>query len=48
MNKYINKKKKNNNDDNLKKKYVNKELVESWIDAIKTSKLKFINYYLYF
>ena len=33
-------KKKNNNynDDNLKKKYVNKELIESWIDAIKTSK----------
>jgi len=39
MNKQIKKKQKNNNEDNLKKKYVNKELVESWIDAIKTSKL---------
>jgi hypothetical protein len=32
------KKKKKYNEDNIKKKYVNKELVESWIDAIKTSK----------
>ena len=43
MNKEI--KKKNNiyNDDTLKKKYVNKELIESWIDAIKTSKNIYIN-----
>jgi hypothetical protein len=38
MNKEIKKKQKKYNEDNLKKKYVNKELVESWIDAIKTSK----------
>lgn len=38
MNKEINKKQNNINEDNLKKKYVNKELIESWIDAIKTSK----------
>ena len=38
MNNEIKKKQKKYNDDNLKKKYVNKELIESWIDAIKTSK----------
>ena len=38
MNKEIQKKNNNYNEDNLKKKYVNKELIESWIDAIKTSK----------
>ena len=38
MNKEINKKQNNINEDNLKRKYVNKELIESWIDAIKTSK----------
>lgn len=46
MNKEIKQKNNNYNEDLLKKKYVNKELVESWIDAIKTSKylckLKFI------
>ena len=38
MNKEIKQKNNNYNEDLLKKKYVNKELVESWIDAIKTSK----------
>ena len=38
MNKEIQKKQKNFIDENIKKKYVNKELIESWIDAIKTSK----------
>ena len=38
MNKEIKRKNNAYNDDILKKKYVNKELVESWIDAIKTSK----------
>ena len=38
MNKEMKRKNNTYNDDNLKKKYVNKELIESWIDAIKTSK----------
>ena len=38
MNKEIQKKQNNCIDENIKKKYVNKELIESWIDAIKTSK----------
>lgn len=38
MNKEMKRKNNNFNDDNIKKKYVNKELIESWIDAIKTSK----------
>ena len=38
MNKEIKRKNNAYNDDILKKKYVNKELIESWIDAIKTSK----------
>ena len=38
MNKEMKRKNNAYNDDNLKKKYVNKELIESWIDAIKTSK----------
>ena len=42
MNKEIQKKNNNINEDNLKKKYVNKELIESWIDSIKTSKFLFI------
>lgn len=38
MSKEIKKKNNNYNEDNLKKKYVNKELIESWIDSIKASK----------
>ena len=38
MNKEMKRKNNAYNDDILKKKYVNKELIESWIDAIKTSK----------
>ena len=38
MNKEMKRKNNAYNDDNIKKKYVNKELIESWIDAIKTSK----------
>ena len=38
MNKEMKRKNSVYNEDNLKKKYVNKELIESWIDAIKTSK----------
>jgi hypothetical protein len=47
LNKEINNKNNKYNDDYLKKKYVNKELIESWIEAIKTSKSQnnlFINY----
>lgn len=40
MNKEIKKKNNNYNEDLLKKKYVNKELIESWIDSIKKSKYK--------
>lgn len=40
MNKEIKNRNNNYNDDNLKKKYVNKELIESWIDAIKASKIR--------
>lgn len=36
--KTMNKKKQNIYEENLKKRYVNKELIESWIDAIQTSK----------
>ena len=43
MNREIKKKNNNYNDDALKKKFVNKDLIESWIDAIKTSKNIYIN-----
>ena len=38
LNKEMKRKNEPYDDDNRKKKYVNKELIESWIDAIKTSK----------
>ena len=47
LNKEIKNKNNKYNDDYLKKKYINKELIESWIEAIKTSKSQnnlFINY----